>query len=119
MKIEILAVQGHGDQKVEVATFKVLADCDIGRYALFDSSYTAQGSCSNKVRHTYWFPDGPVKAGDYVFLHTGVGQATQIRNTQGTMNHHYYWGLGIPVWNDKGDFATLIEISTYKSKKVA
>ena len=118
MNIEIQSVDNKGDQTKEQVTLKVINKCDIGYYILFDSSYTKDGKVSNKVRHTYWFPNQEVQAGDYVFLFTKPGTYGTHKNKAGTTTHNFYWNMNEPVWNDDGDFATLVEAKTWKSKPV-
>lgn len=41
MNVQILAVHGQGDYQTEYVTLRVLDDCDLGKYQLCDSTYTA------------------------------------------------------------------------------
>ena len=114
MNVEIISVHNHGNHKEEYVLLRVKADCDIGHYQLCDSTYTKDGNVSNKVRHTYWFPDKPVKKGDLVSLWTKDGTNTTTKNDSGTTVHRFYWGLAKAVWNDDGDCAVLQHVPNWQ-----
>lgn len=113
MKLKIVSVHNHGDAEKEYVLLHATEDCDIGRYALADSTYTADDHVSNKLRHFYWFPDKKVKKGEYVALWTGKGTNT-VTVRDGVSVHTFYWGVGGAVWNDTGDCAVLLEIHTWQ-----
>ena len=117
MKVKILSVHNHGNYEHEHVYMEVLQDCDIGEFMLADSTYTSDDRISNKVRHTYWFPDRQVKKGEYVSLWTGVGENIQTKSSQGNTIHRFYWGLKTSVWNDEGDCALLYHIDDWSHKK--
>lgn len=107
MDVKIIAVKNHGNAKEEYVLLEVTADCDIGHYQIGDSTYTSNGSVSNKLRHTYWFPDKPVKKGDLVCLRTSSGANETKTGSDGKQIHWFYWGLAVAVWNNDGDCAVL------------
>lgn len=113
MKLEILSVHGTGDYLKEYVLLEALADCDVGRYMIADSTYMSDGKVSNKVRHTFWIPDRQVRAGDLVSVWTKPGDHIVTKNAQGRTIHRFFWGLREAVWNDTGDCAVLFELSTW------
>ncbi|WP_370307591.1 hypothetical protein [Sinimarinibacterium flocculans] len=118
MKLEIISVHGRGEYDNEHVLLKVTDACDIGHYMLGDSTYTADGKVSNKVRHTYWFPDTEVEKGDLVSLWTKAGTSTYGTTKSGDPVHRFFWGLKTAVWNDTGDCAVLWEMNTWQFFKV-
>ena len=118
MDLEIDKVHGHGDAAQEWVRLRASADCDVGRYIVVDSTYNANGTISNKLRHSYWFPDKDIKKGDYVGLITGKGVSSTGKMNDGTPLHRFYWGLATPVWNDSGDAITLIHAAGWTFQKV-
>lgn len=114
MKLEIISLHNRGDVEKEYVLMEAKSDCDVGRYVLSDSTYTAAGKVSNKLRHIYWFPDKEVNKGDLVSLRTGTGKNTTLTNASGTTIHRFFWGLKTAVWNDDGDCAVLIEAKTWQ-----
>lgn len=122
MKIRIIQIHNAGSEQDELVVMEVLEDCDVGKYLLSDSSYTTDGSLSNKIRHIYWFPDQEVKKGDFIWLYTRRSKATDEhtwRNDSKTTTYAFYWGLNIGVWNDEGDYAVLFDITKWSFKKVS
>lgn len=61
MKVKIISMHDHDNYENEYVLIEVLKDCDIGEHMLADSTYKIIGKISNRVRHTYWFPDKDVK----------------------------------------------------------
>lgn len=114
MTAKIISIHNHGDFDKEYVLIEATEDCDIGRFLIADSTYTDDGKVSNKLRHTYWFPDTAIKKGDLVSLWTKPGQRTATTNNNGTLVHRFYWGLETAVWNDEGDCALLQEIRDWQ-----
>lgn len=92
VKIKSLMTSSLDEERV---VLEVLQDCDIGKYFIFDSTYTSDGKISNKVRHTYWFPNKTVKAGDFVVLYTKEGKQSEHKNKSNTMTYVFYGGLKV------------------------
>ncbi|MDD0841485.1 hypothetical protein [Pseudomonas sp. Gutcm_11s] len=118
MDLKILSVHGHGDHKEEYVLLEAIEDCDVGRFQLCDTTFTRDGKVSNKLRHTYWFPDKEVKKGDLISVWTKTGSDTTTKNKKGTPVHRFYWGLTKAVWNDDGDCAVLQYIGAWKAVSV-
>lgn len=118
MKLKIDKINNKGDFDKEYVTLKVLEDCDVGNYLLADSTYNDSDTVSNKLRHTFWIPDKEVLKGDIIKIFTGSGKKSSISNNDKSTTHIFYWGLKTAVWNDDGDAAILLEIASWKHKKV-
>jgi hypothetical protein len=120
LKLKIVEVQGHGKQAEEYIKFSVVDDCNLTEYLLTDTTFQAGNtvSVSNKLRHMHWFPSQKVEKGDVVYLWTGSGTETHLKQANGTTIHTLYWRLKEPVWNDNGDGALLFQISNPQSFKV-
>lgn len=111
MKLKIIKVHGHGDAREEYVFLRALDDVEISNYLLADSTYGADGSVSNKVRHTFWFPKKLIKKGEYISVRSRIGKPEVGKASDGKVVHRFYWGLKESVWNDDGDVAVLLEIS--------
>lgn len=118
MIIEVKYVKECGDLDKERIVLSVVKDGDVGRYAIFDTTYTKGGSVSNKVRFTYWFPDKNVKAGDLVVVYTKAGSSSEHQNKDGSTSHFFYWGLDRTVWNEDGDCAVIARIDSWKGQAI-
>jgi len=119
MDVKIDKVIDYGTHDSERVLFNVVADCDLGRYMVADSTFNKEDVISNKLRHTYWFPDGNVKKGDKVVLYTKEGKNTKTDISGGSNKlHTFYWNLKSSVWNNTGDAAVLLQLATWEFKKV-
>ncbi|HEY0027672.1 MAG TPA: hypothetical protein VGC35_07365 [Allosphingosinicella sp.] len=118
MDLKIHSITNSGNAAEEHVTLEVIADTDLKNYMIADTTYVDDTSISNKLRHTYWFVSKSVKKGDFVRLHTGPGTPSSPNNNAKTKTHHFYWGLGKGVWNDTGDVALLLQVTTWRTKKV-
>lgn len=118
MTIEIQHVKDAGNLNKERIVLKVTASDDIGRYILFDTTYYDNGTVSNEIRHSLWFPNKEVNSGDLVIAYTKNGKDSQTENSNGTVSHFFYMGIGSTIWNKSGDGAVLIEAKTWQVKKV-
>lgn len=76
MNVKLISVVNKGDLEKEAVWLDVTDDADVGKYVLCDTTYTDEEAkrVSNRLRHFYWFPDKPVKKGDYVKLYTKTGK---------------------------------------------
>lgn len=114
MKLKIISLHNHGDFAKEYVLMQAQEDCDIGRYAIADSTYIDVDHVSNKLRHFHWFKDKEIKKGEYVSLWTGKGTEVTSKTDAGVPLHRLYWGLETAVWNNTGDCAVLFEINTWQ-----
>ncbi|CAD0004787.1 hypothetical protein [Flavobacterium chungangense] len=117
MKAQINKIidHGHNDERILI---KILEDSDIGEFLVLDTTYSSNGTVSNKVRHPFWFPDQKVKKGDWVTLYTKEGSSRSLKNPDGTIHYLFYWGLKSNVWNNDGDCALLLHVDEWKHHKV-
>lgn len=116
MHIEIVTVHNQGNASQEWVQLRVKGDCDLKYYMLLDNTYKDPVHTSNKLRHVYWaWTDKSVKAGEYIFVHTGVG-TYNTTVVSGIKVHHFYWGLKEPVWNNTGDTALLLQLNSWEYK---
>lgn len=118
MNLKISGVRNAGELNKERLVLKVLKDDDIGYYLVLDSTFTSDGSISNKVRHPYWFADKEVKSGDLVILYTKSGRESEKLTSNGSTSHFFYRGLDRTIWNKDGDCAVVLHINDWNTKGV-
>ncbi|MDD4993029.1 MAG: hypothetical protein PHR83_12430 [Paludibacter sp.] len=117
MKLEIIKIIDRGVAGKERLWLRVLAECDLSYFIVFDTVYTSQNSISNIQKNAYWFNSKKVKTGDYVILYTGRGTPSISTNNDGTINHFLYWGNDKTIWNKQGDCAVLFELNSWMTSK--
>lgn len=118
MNIEIKYVKDAGNKAKERIILKARADLDIGNYILFDTTYFDNGSVSNKIRHSIWFPDTKIGINDLVIVYTKIGEYSFVKNKNNTKSHFFYMGLDTPIWNQDGDCAVIVEVNEWLAKKM-
>lgn len=118
MSFQILKIKDVGDLDNERVILKANKDCVISWYLLFDNTYDEQGNLSNLWRHMYIFPRLTIKAGDFVWLYTKVGENSKRGNDTNTTTYLLYWGLDETIWNHEGDVAYLVKYIDSQSLKV-
>lgn len=115
MKLKIVDVKSKGDFDKEYVLLQATADCNLKDYMICDETYDADGK-SNLNRHSYWFPDRPVKKDDFVSIWTKTGKNAVGKIDGDKPLHRFYWNLKGAVWNNSGDVAHLVEIADFASK---
>lgn len=115
MSLEILGIADRGVPNTERLNFRATIDMTLSHVAIFATSYATPSSITRIPRYTYWFPPKLVKAGDYVILFTGTGRDYDSKNTAGTMNHLFYWGLPQVAFAREPDCAVIVDIRTWRT----
>jgi len=119
MKIKVQGVKDRGDLDNERVVLKVLADTDIGGYILAIGRNLGVDSFSPKLSRTFWFPDKPVKQGDFVSLYSKVGTPGQFQNKSESDTHTFFLGLDSPIWTETDRAAILFEVADWQAKITA
>jgi len=92
----------------------IIGDTDIGEYVIFDTTYhSSTNQVSNKMKHSFWFPDQKVKIGDVVVLYTKSGKQSSTKNANGAISYFFFWGLNSKIWNNLGDCAILLHVDEW------
>lgn len=101
----------------EHIVLKVIRNCNLSPYIIFDTTYDENGNVSNINRHSYFFGNKYVEAGDYIILYSGIGTRRIFLNNAKTNTHVFYWGFesGASVWNDECDKALLVKVADSKN----
>jgi len=107
-------IQGEHDE--ERVMIKVLEDCDLSNFIIADHTFDEKRQQSDKIRHTFWFPKQPVKAGDIIFVYTKDGRDRSFSNSTNTTSYAYFWDIDTSIWNDTYDGVILIKIDGIISK---
>ena len=117
MRLQLVGTMNRNKSNQEHIHLQVIVDTDLCYYVVLDTTYMSPTSISSGIRHAFWFPATPVKAGDSVFLYTGSGTNYSIHNPHGGRSHFFYWGLKQTIWNNTGDCGVLMELSTWRTSK--
>lgn len=122
MKLRIHSLKNQGDASKEYIALEAVEDCGLSNYAVVDTTFTAEGTVSNRWRHFHKFQPQALKAGDIVVLYTRKGQS-ETRNFERhdlkrtVKVYDRFWGSDSPLWNDGEECAALYFITLVDSKK--
>jgi len=117
MSLRISNLKKNGDADNEYILLEATADVNISNYAIVDKTFDKDGSVSNIHKHYYRFPSKDVKKGEYISLHTGLGNDRIDKLKSGEKLHMFFWGSKTSFWNDdKIEKAELLKVSTIDTK---
>ena len=120
MNLEFEDILDRGDLGKERIVFRAKADTELGEYAVF-SAFNTESGITNFVNAAYWFPDGPIKAGDAVLLYTkeGVSRAGKVSGEGKPKTHDLYWGRQRPLWDENIRIPILVLVAEWKPFRAA
>lgn len=96
MILKITGVRDAGNLEKERIVMTASGPGDIGEFVLLQTGFREQ-SVTTGVFETFWFPDKPIAAGDFVVLYTKIGKQSD-RPFKESTSHFFYWGLSGPIW---------------------
>ena len=100
-ELTIISINDRGIPNQERLAIQVNKDTDMGQYAVLIGVKAEKGFAYPINDNLYWFGDGQVSKGDWVFLYTGKGKprATDIPN-QNQKIYTIHWGRDYTILND-------------------
>ena len=118
--LRILGVREAGDHSRERVVLRARRPCNIGRYAIIDTTYQDPETISNLNRHFYWLPDLDVDTNDLIVLYTRTGPDRTVKSKHGYKIHKLHWGFDedVTVWNRDEDAVTVVRISALQARPV-
>lgn len=116
MKVNITAIREPGNLEKERIVIRVESACDIGQFVLLQTGF--EGEVVNTgVYETFWFPDKPVRAGDYIVVYTKNGKFSEKPFNDAT-SHFFYMGNSQPIWHKKNRSAVLMHAPEWQSYQI-
>lgn len=92
-ELKISTVLNPGEPNKECVAINVLEDVNMGQFGLMLGNYTENRRAVPYFDNMFWFGDGYVKSGDWIFVFTGSGTLSQAKAINGTNDVYYvYWG---------------------------
>ena len=115
MSIKIRSFANSGVIEQERMSLKVLANTDVGAYAVVFTDRVDNGPTpGNKI--AYWFPDAKVEAGDLIILYTKEGKRRTKKLITGRTAHFFYWGLDKAIWDGENIACVLLSVDKWEWK---
>ncbi len=113
MELAIREIRDRGE-KEERLFIKVLEDCDLSNFIVYDETYDEKGNKSNIWPHMYRFDPRKVKKGEFVSLRVRAGEDRKgTLDDNNTICYFLYWGFeeGTSIFNKDGDTVHLVRVS--------
>lgn len=114
MELKISGIRDRGG-KDERIFIKVLEDCNLGDFIIYDETFDEGGNKSNIWPHMYRFDNREVKGGECVSLriHSGKDHVGTLDDNK-TRCYFLYWGFDseVQIFNKDGDVVHLVKISS-------
>lgn len=92
-EIEVMAVLDRGTPNKESIALKVKQDANLGQYGIMLGIYDHVGNAQPVYDQLFWFGDGWVFEGDWIFVNTGPGAGRKDRSKDDNYDYFsLYWG---------------------------
>lgn len=121
MELDIREIRDRGS-KNERLFIKVLEDCDLSKFIVYDETYDKEGNKSNIWPHMYRFDPREVKKGEYVSLRIHGGKDCKgTLDDDKTICYYLYWGFeeDTSIFNKDGDTVHLVRVSEETDIRIA
>ncbi len=100
-ELSVVSVLDRGVPNQECIAIRAYDHVNLGQYGIMLGAYAQYKAGVPYFDHLFWFGDGFVKPGDWLFVYTGSGQARKGRNADDTADiHSLYWGKPTTVFAD-------------------
>lgn len=92
-ELTLMAVLERGTPNKECIAIQVNESINAGQYGIMLGIYTGSKMAKPIQDNLFWFGDGFVESGDWIFIYTGEGEPIMSK-TQDEQNHIYslFWG---------------------------
>src|SRR5437867_1188678 len=96
--LQIVGITDAGVAYRERLHLRVTMNMNLGFAVVLDTQYLSPAAIAAGSHRAFWFPMKDVKGGDNVILYTGPGTSSETRNSDGSTNHFFYWGIPETIW---------------------
>lgn len=92
-ELSVVTIIKNGIPNEECIAIKVNLDVNLGQYGIMLGRFNADNTATPFKDNMFWFGDGIVKKGDWLFIYTGSGKPTQVKDSNNTNQlYSLYWG---------------------------
>lgn len=79
-ELSIVTVLERGVPNKESIAIQVLERINLGQYGIMLGTYAQSGMATPFRDNLFWFGDGVVESGDWIFVETGKGEPRQLKD---------------------------------------
>ncbi len=98
-ELSIVSILDRGVPNKECIAIQANESVNMGQFGMMLGQYATDGTAIPYFDHMFWFGDGFVKSGDWLFLFTGSGVPRKAKATNG-INETFsvFWGKPTTVF---------------------
>jgi hypothetical protein len=98
-ELTIMAVLERGRPNKECIAIQANERVNLGQYGIMLGIYTQHNTAIPYKDHMFWFGDGYIGKGDWIFIYTGMGEPRKTSSSDGTSNiYTVFWGKSQTVF---------------------
>ncbi len=110
-ELEIFTVLDRGVPNKESIAIRVNQGVELGQFGVFLGLYAGNGLASPLRDNFFWFGDGSVQQGDWIFIDTGVGEPRTVPSKDGLRKvHTVFWNKARTVFANSSVVPVLFRI---------
>ncbi len=91
-ELSVVTILDNGIPNEECIAIEVNDNINLGQYGVMLGSFNRDNTATPFRDNIFWFNDGIVKKGDWLFIYTGYGEPTQTKDSDGAQLYSLYWG---------------------------
>jgi len=92
-ELSVITILKNGIPNEECIAINVNQDINLGQYGIMLGSFNANNTATPFRDNMFWFGDGIVNKGDWLFIYTGYGEPTQTKGIDGIHeSYSLFWG---------------------------
>jgi hypothetical protein len=113
--LKVLSIADRGNLAQERVHLQVMRDCGGSFYLLLATVETPTGAIYAGNRPAYWFGPEAFKTGDNIIVYTKSGQDTKSVRPDGHMNHFFFWGMNVAMFEHVTARVVVAELNTWET----
>ena len=100
-ELKVVSILDRGVPNKECIAIQANDAVNMGQYGIMLGQYATDGTATPYFDHMFWFGDGVIKSGDWLFVFTGSGAPRTTKAVNG-MNDIFsvFWGKPTTVFAD-------------------
>ncbi len=112
-ELSVITILDRGVPNSECIAISVLESTDLGQYGIMIGHFAPSNLALPFQDHLFWFGDGLVKAGDWIFVNTGAGEP-RLSKTSDQKNDIYtvFWKKAKTVFANSNIVPILFKIDS-------
>jgi hypothetical protein len=92
-ELAVMAVLDRGVPNEECIAIQANERINLGQYGIMLGAYAQLNSAIPFRDHLFWFGDGFIEKGDWIFIYTGMGEPRKSTTPDGANNTYtVFWG---------------------------